>query len=84
MPFEKLLEELQTERDLSRTPLFQVFFNMLNLPDGEIELPDLTVELIPPRDVGAKFDATIYVRELNRRIAIELALQRRSLHRPSE
>ncbi|HEX3187507.1 MAG TPA: amino acid adenylation domain-containing protein [Pyrinomonadaceae bacterium] len=72
LPFEKLLEELQPERDLSRTPLFQVFFNMLNLPDGEIELPDLTVELIPPRDVGAKFDATIYVRELNRRIAIEL------------
>ncbi|HEU4435060.1 MAG TPA: condensation domain-containing protein, partial [Pyrinomonadaceae bacterium] len=72
LPFEKLLEELQPERDLSRTPLFQVFFNMLNLPDGEIELPDLSVELLPPRDVGAKFDATIYVRELNRRIAIEL------------
>jgi amino acid adenylation domain-containing protein len=72
LPFEKLLEELQPERDLSRTPLFQVFFNMLNLPDGEIELPDLNVELLPPRDVGAKFDATIYVRELNRRIAIEL------------
>ena len=72
LPFEKLLEELQPERDLSRTPLFQVFFNMLNLPDGEIELPDLTVELLPPRDVGAKFDATIYVRELNRRLAIEL------------
>ena len=72
LPFEKLLEELQPERDLSRTPLFQVFFNMLNLPDGEIDLPDLSVELLPPRDVGAKFDATVYVRELNRRIAIEL------------
>ena len=38
VPFEKLVEELQPERDLSRTPLFQVFFNMFNFPDTKVEV----------------------------------------------
>ena len=33
LPFERLLEELQPQRDLSRTPLFQVYFNMLELEE---------------------------------------------------
>ncbi|MCA1566176.1 MAG: amino acid adenylation domain-containing protein [Acidobacteria bacterium] len=72
LPFEKLLEELQPERDLSRTPLFQVFFNMLNLPEAEMSLPGMSVELLAPREVGSKFDLTLYVREMNRRVSFEL------------
>jgi natural product biosynthesis luciferase-like monooxygenase protein/amino acid adenylation domain-containing protein len=72
VPFERLLEDIQPERDLSRTSLFQVFFNMLNLPTAEVQLPGLSVELLPPRDVGAKFDLTLYVRELNHRIFFDL------------
>ncbi|HKV06686.1 MAG TPA: amino acid adenylation domain-containing protein [Thermoanaerobaculia bacterium] len=54
VPFEKLLEEIRPERDLSRTPVFQVFLNMLNLPGeegGEIA------------EVHAKFDLTVYAAE---------------------
>lgn len=59
-PFEKLLEELQPQRDLSRTPLLQVFFNMLNLPPQPLDPPDLRITPLS-QDVGSKFDLTFYV-----------------------
>ncbi len=68
IPFEKLLEELHPERDLSRTPIFQVFFNMLNLVDNSIDLPGLAGEIVSKPEAESKFDLTLYVREENRQI----------------
>ena len=61
LPFEKLLEEMKLERDLSRTPLFQVFFNMHNFPDGQMALSGLTVEALSLSHAVSHFDVTLYV-----------------------
>ncbi|HYV13035.1 MAG TPA: amino acid adenylation domain-containing protein [Pyrinomonadaceae bacterium] len=72
LPFEKLLEVVQPERSLSHTPLFQVYFNMLNFPATEIELPGLKAALLTPPEVESKFDLTVYVKEAADGIDCEL------------
>ncbi|HEY0083940.1 MAG TPA: amino acid adenylation domain-containing protein [Pyrinomonadaceae bacterium] len=44
LPFEKLVEELQPERSLSHTPLFQTLFTLQNTPRPSITLPGLRFE----------------------------------------
>jgi amino acid adenylation domain-containing protein/FkbH-like protein len=63
VPFEMVVEAVQPERQTNRTPLFQVFFNMLNFSDVKIELAGLTVTTLLPPEVVSKFDLTLYARE---------------------
>ncbi|MCP4663977.1 MAG: amino acid adenylation domain-containing protein, partial [bacterium] len=72
VPFEKLLEELRPERSLSHSPLFQVFFNMINLPDRQFTVPGLRVEGLPLPEPESKFDFTVYVEEVDETIELRL------------
>jgi hypothetical protein len=63
IPFEKLVEELQPERDLSRSPLFQVTFVLQNIPSQTLELGDLSVDLIGSDEETVKFDLTLIMTE---------------------
>jgi amino acid adenylation domain-containing protein len=63
MPFERVVEIVKPPRDLSRTPLFQVFFNMLNVAQFEIRLAGLEVEPVEIPDIASRFDLTLYASE---------------------
>src|SRR5713226_9352890 len=66
VPFEKVIEELKPERDLSRSAIFQVYFNLFSFSD-EIELPGAGTQTISFVDAWlhseenqSKFDLTLY------------------------
>jgi amino acid adenylation domain-containing protein len=59
VPFEKLVEELAPERNLSFTPLFQVMFAMQNTPLPEMELGGLQLSVLETERETAKFDISL-------------------------
>ncbi|HEX6291119.1 MAG TPA: condensation domain-containing protein, partial [Herpetosiphonaceae bacterium] len=63
LPFEVVVEHLQPERNLGRSPLFQVMFVLQNTPRSTIALPDLTVELVDIEHTVAKFDLSCVLTE---------------------
>ncbi|MEO6191373.1 MAG: amino acid adenylation domain-containing protein, partial [Thermoanaerobaculia bacterium] len=58
LPFEKVIDELQPERDPARTPFFQVMFALQNAPLPAADLPGLTLAAEEPPSRNAKFDLT--------------------------
>lgn len=65
LSFEKLVEELQPERSLSYSPLFQVMFTLQNMPTSEQELAGLTIGPLDVENTTAKYDLSLSLGELN-------------------
>jgi hypothetical protein len=62
-PFDKLVEELQPQRDLSHMPVIQAMFALQNTPDESIELPGLTIKPVNVESGTARFDLSLNVWE---------------------
>ncbi|HEY2738459.1 MAG TPA: condensation domain-containing protein, partial [Thermoanaerobaculia bacterium] len=58
LPFERLVEALAAERDLSRPPLVQVMLGLGNAPAAALALPGLELQVTAPRTGTAKFELT--------------------------
>jgi amino acid adenylation domain-containing protein len=59
VPFEKLVDELQPQRDLSRSPLFQVMFNFGTVERESGGFHELAVTVLNNGTATAKFDVTL-------------------------
>jgi len=69
LPFEKLVEELQPERDMGHTPLFQVMFALQSAPREVEELAEVAMTNFTSQQTTAKFDLTLSMEESGDRIA---------------
>ena len=74
IPFEKLLEELQVERNLSHTPLFQVMLNYQNTPTHGSQVTQGNEGV---RELGrANFDLSFAARQVGDDLAINVGYNR--------
>jgi non-ribosomal peptide synthetase component F len=63
LPFEKLVEDLQPERDLSRNPLVQVLFVFQNVSQQTFELSDLHLSSMELGGKTSRFDLVLFMGE---------------------
>src|SRR6185312_4515242 len=63
VPFERLVEDLATERSLAHSPLVQVMFALQNTPGGTLEVQDLRLQPVGQEATSAKFDLTLNLEE---------------------
>ena len=71
MPFGKLVEELDPQRDTSRPPIAQMHFVLQHVDNPTEEFAGLSAEKIPFHTNTTKFDMTLFAFEVNDTLAID-------------
>jgi amino acid adenylation domain-containing protein len=72
LPFEKLVEELQPERDASRTPLFQVMLVQQKQLMPELDCAGVCFRPLEVETTTAKFDLTLNFAEADQELRLTL------------
>jgi amino acid adenylation domain-containing protein len=70
LPFERLVEELRPNRDISYSPIFQVMFVLHHGGSGEASFGELTAEGVTVNSGTAKFDLTLFVTEADENLSL--------------
>ena len=76
VPFERVVEELQPERNLEQNPLFQVFFNLLNTGRSEPAAGWRAGENGASGEATSPFDLTLYALEEDGYLLLSLLYKR--------
>ncbi|MEU9574414.1 amino acid adenylation domain-containing protein, partial [Streptomyces massasporeus] len=71
VPFERLVEALSPERSMARHPLFQVSFQLQNLPSADLTLPGVEAIHQPVRLDTAKFDLSFTLTDTGARSGLD-------------
>ncbi len=82
VPFERIVEELQPERDTSRNPLFQVLFAVQNAKNDGLQLPGFTISRVTTASRTTRMDFECHIREHQDGLFISI-LYRRDLFTPN-
>ena len=73
VPFERIVDRIENDRDRSRTPIYQVVFALQNAPSESFrKLGDAQVELEPRNFDISKFDLTFNLSETKEGLDIEV------------
>jgi amino acid adenylation domain-containing protein len=70
LPFERVVEEINPQRDLGRNPLFQVMFNMADTSERVLKLAGCQTVKLSTSAPEAKFDIIFHAPEVDGRIEL--------------
>lgn len=72
VPFEKIVEHVAPPRRPGRHPLFEVMFNLVNVPQGQADPDGLAFAFADLAVPEAKFDLSLYARRLDGGLSLSL------------
>ncbi|MCC6606785.1 MAG: amino acid adenylation domain-containing protein, partial [Anaerolineae bacterium] len=72
MPFEKLVAEMQLDRDMSHSPLFQIMLDYINVPSPKISMDGLEGDNVGVNRHSSKFDMGLIVVDTAQLQSLEL------------